>query len=231
VSGDVLVWWRDDDAGRIDVRLNWLLALAAERGRTLGLAVVPAWLDAETLQLLRSAPQVEILQHGWAHVDHAASGEKSIELGGTADPTECLVDVQRGAVRLEATFGDRFLRVMVPPWNRIDEACLCALAAHGFHGISTYANDARGASHALLHVNTHIDLIDWRGTRRMKPLAQLFDELEARLAQPDCRVVGLLSHHLNMSLDDIARLRQLLCHIDRIGRCRWTSPADLFMPA
>jgi hypothetical protein len=231
VNGDVLVWWRDDDAGRFDKRLDWLLGLAAEAGQFIGLAVVPAWLDEKTAQLLRSVPKVQIMQHGWAHVDHAESGQKSIELGGVADLTACSADLRRGLALLEASFGNRFLPVMVPPWNRIDEACLVELAALGFRGISTFADDARGVSHALAHVNTHVDLIDWRGTRRMKPLAQLVDEFEARLAQPGCRVVGLLSHHLNMSIDDVATLRQFLCHVDRIGQCRWTSPEDLFPPA
>ena len=231
MNGDVLVWWRDDDAGRFDKRLDWLLGLAAEADRSIGLAVVPAWLDETTSQLLRSAPKVQILQHGWAHVDHAVSGQKSIELGGMADPGECRANLRRGVALLEASFGNRFLPVMVPPWNRIDDARLGELASLGFRGISTFADDARGASHALAHVNTHVDLIDWHGTRRMKPLPQLFDEFEAWLAQPDCRVVGLLSHHLNMSIDDIATLRQFLCHVDRIRQCRWASPEDLFPPA
>lgn len=231
MRGDALVWWRDDDAGRFDKRLNWLLGLAAEADRAIGLAVVPAWLDATTAQILRTRPRVRILQHGWAHVDHAAPGQKSIELGGVADSTACSADMGRGVALLEASFGNRFLPVMVPPWNRIDEACLAELAALGFRGISTFADDARGGSHALAHVNTHVDLIDWHGTRRMKPLAQLVDEFEARLSQPGCRVIGLLSHHLNMSLDDMATLRQFLCHVDQIGQCRWTSPEHLFPPA
>jgi hypothetical protein len=231
VTDDVLVWWRDDDAGRFDKKLDGLLGLAAETGRSLGLAVVPAWLDGKTTQLVRSVPNVQVLQHGWAHVDHAASGQKSIELGGTAEPGVCRADLRRGVALLEASFGKRFLPVMVPPWNRIDDARLGELASLGFRGISTFADDARGASHALAHVNTHVDLIDWHCTRRMKPLAQLVDELEARLAKPGCRVVGLLTHHLNMTLDDMAMLRQFFCHVDRIGQCRWTSPEDLFPPA
>jgi hypothetical protein len=231
VSGDIAVWWRDDDAGRFDARLDRLIELAADSCRAIGLAVVPAWLDAKTERLLRSAPHVQVLQHGWAHLDHAVSGQKSIELGGTADPSEYLIRLQQGRARLEGAFGDRFVPVIVPPWNRIDEAFLSSLARLGFRGISTYADDARGTAHRLIQVNAHIDLIDWRGTRRMKPLAQLVDELEIRLAHPERKVVGLLSHHLNMNLDEMARLRQLLRHVDRTGQCRWTNPADLFLSA
>ena len=39
---------------------------------------------------------------------------------------------------LETLFGARLEKVLVPPWNRIDEALLPRLPAVGFSGLSTY---------------------------------------------------------------------------------------------
>ncbi len=225
---DVLVWWRDDDAGRHDARLDRLLELAATDDRPLGLAVVPAWLDAATTARALAVPSVHVLQHGWAHADHAAAGAKSIELGGTLALDVLRDRLKAGASRLLAAFGERFLPVMVPPWNRIDTPGLAALAGLGFRALSTFAEDRRGRAHDLVQANTHVDLIDWQGTRRMKPEAALLGEIDRLMAQPDRRVLGLLSHHLEMSLDDMARLRQLLTHLDAHRRCRWADLPTLF---
>ncbi len=228
MTGDTLVWWRDDDAGRYHARLDRLLALAAATGRPLGLAVVPAWLDDASARRVQAVPGVHVMQHGWVHADHAPAGAKSIELGGIIELGACRAALRQGASILRTAFGDRFLPVMVPPWNRIDKSCLEVLAGLGFAGLSTFADDARGTSCGLVHINTHIDVIDWRGTRRMKPLEQLLDEVDGALSNPELAVLGLLSHHLEMSLDDMERMRQLMAHVDRLGRCRWVGPASLF---
>jgi hypothetical protein len=230
VSPEVAVWWRDDDAGRHDARLDRLLELATGGGRQLGLAVVPAWLDDATTARVLAAPTVHVMQHGWAHADHALPGAKPVELGGAADRMTCADELRRGASRLRGAFGGRFLPVMVPPWNRIETSFLGALPGLGYRGLSTFADDRRGTARGLVHVNTHVDLIDWRGTRRMKPLGDLIGEVDRLLARPDCRMLGLLSHHLEMSLDEMARLRQLFTHVDELERCRWADLPSLFMP-
>ena len=229
MSPEVLVWWRDDDAGRHDPRLDMLLDLARDSGHPLALAVVPAWLDSTTTNRVLAVPNVHVMQHGWAHADHARPGAKAIELGGSVDSATCCHALRQGATRLRSTFGERFQPVMVPPWNRIDAHCLEALPGLGFSGLSTFADDRRGTAFGLVQVNAHVDLIDWRGTRRMKPLARLMEEVDSLLAEPDRRVIGLLSHHLEMSLDDVARMGQLLAHVDRLGRCRWADLPRLFL--
>jgi hypothetical protein len=175
-----------------------------------------------------AVPIVHVMQHGWAHADHALPGAKSIELGGDIDSGACGAALRQGAACLRTAFGERFHPVMVPPWNRIEARCLEALAGLGYAGLSTFADDSRGAAHGLVQVNAHVDLIDWRGARRMKPLVQLMAEVDRLVAEPGRRVIGLLSHHLEMNLDDMARMGQLLAYIDKLGRCRWVDPLSLF---
>ena len=230
MSAEVAVWWRDDDAGRHDARLDRLLELATAGDRQLGLAVVPAWLDDATTARVLAASTVHVMQHGWAHANHAPPGAKPVELGGAADATTCAEELRHGASRLRVAFGGRVLPVMVPPWNRIEAPCLGALAALGYRGVSTFADDRRGTACGLVHLNTHVDLVDWRGGRRMKPLADLIGEVDRLLARPNCRALGLLSHHLEMTLDEIARLRQLFTHVDQLERCRWADLPSLFIP-
>jgi hypothetical protein len=231
MSGAVRIWWRDDDAGRDSEKLTCLLDLATRARRPLGLAVVPAWLEPEVTSKVLAADGVDVLQHGWNHADHASAGSKKIELGGGLRADGCSLRLRDGKAVLARAFGDRFLSVLVPPWNRIDGHCLATLQGIGFAGLSTFADDARGAAHGLRQVNTHVDVIDWHGSRRMKPLAELRDELVRQLAKPALGTIGLLSHHLDMTLEEMAALEQFFRYVDSIDRCRWASPRRLFAPS
>lgn len=227
-ESSVALWWRDDDAGRYSARLEGLIDLAASMRRPLGLAVVPEWLDTTTVSRVLATPELFVLQHGWSHADHALPDGKSIELGGAIDTNTCRAEIERGRLVLEEAFNDRSLPVLVPPWNRIDDRIMASLADLGFSAVSTFADDRRGLDHHLVHANTHIDLIDWRQGRQMKQLDALVEEATALLARPSTEMIGILSHHLEMSGGDLSRLEQLFEHLDGLPTCRWTSPVELF---
>ena len=230
MSGEVRIWWRDDDAGRDSEKLDALLRLATRVPRPLGLAVVPAWLAPEVTCKVLAANSVDVLQHGSDHADHAPAGSKKVELGGMLSEHECQNRLQGAKAILARAFGDRFLPVLVPPWNRIDGHCLSTLEGLGFAGLSTFADDARGAAKGLRQVNTHVDVIDWRRGRRMKPLTELRAEIDHLRAKPALGTIGLLSHHQAMSPDDMADLELLLRWVESTGWCRWASPRELFAP-
>lgn len=225
---DVVLWWRDDDAGRIAPTLAHMLALSRAGTRPIGLAVVPAWLDDATTRLILDEPHAQVLQHGWMHASHALTGEKNIELGGAATTADCLDVLRAGAARLRSAFGDAFLPSLVPPWNRIADRVLERLKGAGYSGLSTFADDQRGAAAGLVHVNAHVDIVDWRGDRRMKPLAMLLTEVEDRIARSGSPVIGILSHHLVMSVDEVARLGHLFHELEARHNCRWIAPGALF---
>ncbi len=225
---DLHLWWRDDDAGCNAPSLAPLLDLSRADSRPLGLAVVPGWLDEATVRLVRGKPTAEVLQHGWTHANHARRGEKSIELGGTAATADCLDLLRRGAERLGSAFGADFLPVLVPPWNRIADPVIERLHDAGYAGLSTHSNDRRGSALGLVQINTHVDIINWRGNRRMKPVGTLIDEVEHLLAQGGLPVIGILSHHLVMTVDDVARLGRFFSALEARHRCRWIAPRTLF---
>lgn len=199
-------WWRDDDACNTGDRLDRLLQLSAERALPLAIAAIPARLDDAIADRLRDAPMVSVLQHGFAHDNFALPGQRSLELGGARTTEQVLDDLERGFAIMQAVFGDRFTTVLVPPWNRIDEAVTRALPSVGFRGISSH-KARRGAQPVaeLLQVNTHLDPVNWRrdnGFIGIYPaLAILVQHLIARRSgyrdvdEPS----GILSHHLAMN--------------------------------
>ena len=121
-------WWRDDDAVAATPALDSLLALSERHRAPLALAVIPAAAGTGLAEALAgSAAPVTVFQHGFAHRNHAPSGEKAAELGDHRDVATVAAELADGRDRLAALFADRFLPAMVPPWNRIGAEVEAAL--------------------------------------------------------------------------------------------------------
>ena len=109
---------------------------------------------------------------------------------------------------LADAFGCAFLAVLVPPWNRLDTGLVERLTGCGFVGLSTFGRRAGEAAPGLALINTHLDPVDWRGTRlfvgETAALTRLIAVLDAE--EP----IGILSHHLAMDEAGWAFLDRLL---------------------
>ena len=127
------LWWRDDDAADAGPALDRLLALHRETRAPLALAVVPAHATPALADRLAAETGVDLLQHGYAHVNHAPAGEKKAELGPHRPAMIVLGELGTGWLALERLFGGRALAVMVPPWNRIAPALVPDPAGDRFH--------------------------------------------------------------------------------------------------
>ncbi|MEK7687844.1 MAG: polysaccharide deacetylase family protein [Pseudomonadota bacterium] len=197
------LWWRDDDAADSGPDLDRLLALHRETAVPLALAIVPAHATVALAARLATEPGVDLLQHGYAHVNHAAPGEgKKIELGPHRPAMIVLGELGTGWLALERLFGNRPLSVMVPPWNRIAPALVPTLPEIGFTGLSTFGARPRAQPvRGLCQINAHVDLIDWKGERAFFGEATCLAVLVASLARSRIESgepVGILSHHLAM---------------------------------
>jgi hypothetical protein len=196
------LWWRDDDAADTGPALDRLLQVCHTTAAPLALAVVPAKATPALAARLAGEPMVDVLQHGYAHVNHALAMEKKIELGLQRPAMMVLGDLGTGWLALERLFGARALAVLVPPWNRIAPALVPMLPEIGFRGLSTFGPRARPEpGRGLCQVNTHVDLIDWRGGRgfvgtgpALNSLVQALGAARTKTGEP----VGILSHHLAM---------------------------------
>lgn len=219
-------WWRDDDSGHDVPALERLLDLASYHGAPLALAVVPAWLSPAAHARIAASREAVVIQHGFTHDDHAPPGAKSLELGGR-DLDEIDQELTRGREILIDAFGCRFVAVLAPPWNRIDPLLLADLPDHGYLGVSMFGpRPDRYAAPGLLQINTHLDPVDWRGSRLFVGETEALEALEAALDLDE--PIGVLSHHLVMDEPGWAfldRLLRTLCHHPGAELCE---PAAMF---
>lgn len=228
------LWWRDDDASDVSVPLDRLVALARDSGTPLSLAVVPAQATAALADRLADEPLVDVLQHGYAHANHAHAPEKNIELGTQRPAMMTLGELATGWMALERLFGPRALPVMVPPWNRIAPVLVPTLPEIGYRGLSTFGPRARvHPVRGLLQVNTHVDLIDWKHGRAFPgeeaALAVLVTAL-ARARTGAEEPVGILSHHLAMDAGAWDFLRLLWERMITLENIRVRPARALFGP-
>jgi hypothetical protein len=119
--------------------------------------------------------------------------------------------------------------VLVPPWNRFDAGLVERLTGCGFVGLSTFGR--RGAPEAapgLTQVNTHLDPIDWRGTRLFIGETAALGRLVAVLDADE--PIGILSHHLAMDEAGWAFLDRLLGVLTGHPGARLCPADELFAP-
>ncbi len=198
----VELWWRDDDAVDATPALDRLLSVQRRTETPLALAVVPSRATPALAERLASEPGVDLLQHGYAHVNHAPPPDKKTELGPHRPAMLVLGELGTGWLAMERLFGTRALPVLVPPWNRIAPALVPTLPEIGFTGLSTFG--ARGRAEpvrGLRQINTHVDFIDWKGRRGfvgqeavLAALVRALGHARTETGEP----VGLLTHHLAM---------------------------------
>jgi hypothetical protein len=226
------LWWRDDDAAAATPPLARLLALSRRSGVPLTLAAIAELAQAEAV---RDAQYV--IMHGCDHRNRATPGEKKTEFPAAESAAAALERLAGARERLAGIAGARFSAVLAPPWNRFPESLVERLAGAGITGLSRYGPRKAGArkpcSGAVREVNTHVDIIAWRGSRGFvgeeEALALLVRHLAARRrGEVDAaEATGVLTHHAQ---HDAAAWRFLERLFDetRAAGAAWLSPGQLF---
>ena len=221
------LWWRDDDAASPSAALSQLLELEKTSGVPLALAVIAESAHAGAIAEARC-----VIMHGCDHRNRAGAGEKKTEFPGSESEASALERLAAARERLARLAGGRFIPVLAPPWNRMREGLIERLPDVGIRGLSRYGARA-AAQKPVREVNTHVDIIAWRGSRGFlgddQALALLVRHLAARrrgevdAAEP----TGILSHHAQ---HDAAAWRFLERLFDetRAAGAAWLSPGDLF---
>ncbi len=197
------LWWRDDDAVADTPALRELARMSANAGLAVHIAVIPAHADASLAAYLASTSHLTPLVHGWAHENHAPAGQKKAEFGAHRPIDALREDAERGFGKLHGLFGARLQPVFVPPWNRIAPDLVPLLPHLGYRILSTATPRAgRWAAEGLSQINTHIDPIDWKGTRGLSDEGTLITQVTTLLQDRRRGVtdasepLGLLTHHL-----------------------------------
>jgi hypothetical protein len=220
-------WWRDDDATAPSAPLRYLTGLAKASGVPLALAVVPL----AALPQLFAGSDACVLMHGTDHRNRAAPGEKKTEFAAAEPDEDAIARLAAARAHLARLAGGRFLPVLVPPWNRFKRTLVARLPAAGLHGLSAYGpRAAPQAARGVAQINTHVDVIDWRGTRGFigeeHALRAVLKHLAAQSGEP----TGVLTHHAVHDQAAWAFLERLFERTRRAG-ARWADAAALFPAA
>ncbi|WP_455270507.1 polysaccharide deacetylase family protein [Rhizobium herbae] len=219
-------WLRDDDAVEPTAALDRLLDISAAFAVPLTLAVIPAYTGEALAGRLRREPLCAVAVHGWSHTNHAGADEKKQELGRHRLAEDVLAELQRGLDQLAARYCEQFVPLLIPPWNRIDALLVPQLAGLGYRALSVYGPEK---SAALPLINTHVDVMDWHGTRGGRVPLALAGEIAARLTFmfDHGGTMGLLTHHLVHDEAVWGFLNALFKVTADHPACRWTPVADI----
>ncbi len=197
------LWWRDDDVIQPSAHLDHLLQLSVAFNVPLALAAIPWGAGRPLAQQIAGFELVAVLQHGYAHDNHASAQEKKSEFGASRGEADVVRELRKGFRHMQGLFRERFVAVFVPPWNRFADPWLASLPEIGFSAISRFGDRLQPwPCPGLLAVNTHVDLIDWRNGRGFvgvqNSIAAIVRHLaERRLGDADAaEPVGFLTHHL-----------------------------------
>ncbi|MBT5107328.1 MAG: polysaccharide deacetylase [Rhodospirillaceae bacterium] len=191
-------WWRDDDATDETPALTRLLDIAGDI--PVSLASIPRDATTALANAIADQPNVSVLQHGYAHTNHAPPLEKKAEFGPHRPLDAMQRDLTTGFIRLRDLFGPRFQAIFVPPWNRMADSVAPLLPQVGLQSFSTYGLTQK--SLAAPQVNTHADIINWRGGRTFLGESAVLDLMTNHLSArrrgdaAENAPTGLLTHHL-----------------------------------
>ncbi len=229
------LWWRDDDAAEVTPALARLVALSTQASAPLALAVIPQPMRADLPACLAVAPWVTVIQHGFAHVNHARrKGEGAWELGLHRPAATVFADLAAGFQCLADAFQDRFAPLVVPPWNRIDAAITRGLPDVGLRGLSTFGPRAAvSPAPGVVQINAHCDPIKWKGGARFTGTARALDDIvghlrDRRQGHVDAgEPTGLLTHHLDLDAAGWQFVEQLLAYAAHHRAARWLAIAEI----
>ncbi len=229
-------WWRDDDSVDKDPAIDSLLVLRRRLKVPIAVSAVPTLTDSLFAETVLAESDVWVLQHGYAHHDHASAGEKKCEFGGNRAKQALCEELDAGAQLLGDLFGMRSLPVLVPPWNRIHEDWIRELPGLGYGGLSLFEpRSAVYAAPGLRVVNTHVDIIDWRRSRGFvgpkSALGQVISHLQKRrhhTVDAD-EPTGLLTHHLVHDVHCWDFVEELIGRTATHPAARWLNAAHLFV--
>jgi hypothetical protein len=231
MTSRIELWWRDDDAVGETPALQKLLALRRKWNVPLALAVVPAHAAPSLFSAFRNEQNIDVMVHGYAHVNHAPPGERRSELGPYRPRDEIERDLKAGLARL-SMLHPLTLSVLVPPWNNREPDLLPSLPALGYTGVSGWnARRKLRAVPGLAAACTHIDLFHWRDGGRLKSLEELIASVETEIARQSvegAEPIGLLTHHLQMNDEAFSRADSLFSWLAADARFFWPQARNIF---
>lgn len=195
------LWWRDDDAIAETPALEQLARLSDALSLPIHLAVIPDGFETSLSDAVSAQSAFIPIIHGWAHHNTAPIDSKKSEFGHIRSGAKD--ELEQALAIMQSVFGTRLIRAFVPPWNRLHPTYMQTLADIGYDIASTFQpRKVPNPAPELLQINTHIDPIDWRGTRDLLDPDQIIHATVEQLKErrkgrsDNSEPFGYLTHHL-----------------------------------
>ncbi len=128
---------RNDDVWRLDESFRTFFDFMLGQKIPVVYGVIPAKLEEDAALFLRRAKEqdpdlLDIVQHGYAHVNHAPAGEHhKYEFGETRTYEEQHEDIAKGMRIMQRAFGDTMTPGFIPPYHSDDAHTIDAIEALG----------------------------------------------------------------------------------------------------
>ena len=185
------LWWRDDDARAATPQLHRLIIQVARADLPLCLAVIPEGMNPTLSEAVAPYERIAVLQHGVRHADDTGAPS---EFRLDEPPRDVAARLAEGWAALEGF--ERRRPVYVPPWNALAANVEEALRLSGHRAVSAWSGLSRPG-----RIDTHVDLLRWRGGPRFagreRVLGRLTEALRMRRREGLWNEpLGLLTHHL-----------------------------------
>jgi hypothetical protein len=167
------------------------------------LSATPVYANKALAQAVERVEGASVIQHGYAHVNHAPAGKLECELDAARPPAIVAGEMTEGMKHLRDLLGARFVPALVPPWYCIAPRLKARLAEFGYTGLSLYGpRPRRPAVKGVTEVNGHVEVVNWRTNPPSCNSASLIVSFIARhLAHRRLRIAdpgeatGIVTHH------------------------------------
>lgn len=213
------LFFRDDDLGTNPAEFARLVTLFAKHDQKLNAAAIPAGLSEDMIRAsipysYQAAPFLQVVTHGYSHVNHEASGKKC-EYGVSRESYDVQRELHFGRHALAEQF-ENYFPCFVPPWNRIHDFHLPHLKSAGFLMLSRETEVAAKSSPAPVpEFNVCLDLHTRKDGERLSA-PDIFRALSLRQEAGEDHT-GVMLHHNRMTEEDFATLDEVLRELSRRG--------------
>lgn len=198
----VRVFFRNDDGGWADARLQALGDEFIRQGLPLDIAVIPQALSGQSERVINSllgaGGRIAIHQHGYRHVNHQLAG-RSCEFGSDRSRRQQQDDIAAGRKKLAAVFGTQVTPVFTPPWNRCGSDTAVALQSLGIEYLSRIIGSDPLAS-TIPEIPVAVDWLKKRKGVRLNNV-ELVEYICGLLSGGD-ELLGIMLHHEHMDAEN-----------------------------
>ena len=221
------VWWRDDDVFDDTKELNRLLHFSEKHDVPVHLAVIPKHLTDDARVLIKSNRNITVLQHGYAHVNHAKNGAPLNEFSLDREIEVMLNEIRCGFTKLSEVFDEQFLPLFVPPWGHVALPVIERLHKIGFVGVSLIGDNIKNYPN-LNNMNVHIDIHSWRTNSEIsydviiKPFERIANDFIKIISTEKFRSngylnIGVLTHSQIMHENDWVIFKRFILALKEVG--------------